>query len=61
MFLLRFVNNYGVMGILDRFHGTDTMFMKTKAYDRHIMLIGLAPAKELFPDEPKKGQRKKSQ
>jgi len=59
---LKFINNFGVMGILDRLHGTDNMFVKTKAYDRHIMLIGLTPAKQLFPDDPKKSiQEKKSE
>jgi len=50
---LKFTNNFGVMGVLDRLHGTDESFVKTKAYDRHIMLIGLASAKERFPDEEK--------
>ncbi|XP_065670193.1 fatty acid hydroxylase domain-containing protein 2 isoform X2 [Hydra vulgaris] len=48
---LKFVNNFGTLGVLDRLHGTDNLFIKTKAYDRHIMLLGLAPAKELFPDD----------
>ena len=43
-----------MLGILDRLHGTDSLFLKTKAYDRHIMLIGLTPARELFPEESKK-------
>jgi len=50
---LKFTNNFGVMGVLDRLHGTDASFVKTKAYDRHIMLIGLASAKERFPEEEK--------
>jgi len=53
---LKFTNNFGVMGVLDRLHGTDNMFVKTKAYDRHIMLIGLASAKERFPDD--EGEKK---
>lgn len=57
---LKFINNFGVLGVLDRLHGTDRLFLKTKAYDRHIMLIGLTPAKELFPDDGKKiAQEKK--
>jgi len=56
---LKFTNCFGVMGVLDRLHGTDSMFVQTKAYDRHIMLIGLAPAKERFPDDDKlKGGKK---
>lgn len=50
---LKFTNCFGVMGVLDRLHGTDASFVKTKAYDRHIMLIGLASAKERFPDDKK--------
>lgn len=42
------------MGVLDRLHGTDAMFRKTKAYERHIMLLSLVPLKELYPDETKK-------
>lgn len=57
---LKFTNNFGMMGILDRLHGTDNMFVKTKAYDRHIMLIGLQSAKERFPDEEEKGKMKSS-
>jgi len=52
---LKFTNNFGVLGVLDRLHGTDANFMKTKAYDRHIMMIGLQPIKEVYPDEKPKG------
>lgn len=52
---LKFTNNFGVLGVLDRLHGTDQNFMKTKAYDRHIMMIGLQPIKDVFPDESKNG------
>jgi len=57
---MKFTNNFGVLGVLDRLHGTDSMFVKTKAYDRHILMIGLQPVKELFPDEKKKYQRSES-
>ena len=54
---LRFNQNYGVLGVLDRLHRTDAMFRKTKAYDRHIMLLSLVPIKEMFPDDTKTVQK----
>jgi len=57
---LKFINNFGVLGVLDRLHGTDSMFVKSKAYDRHILLLGLEPAKTLFPDDKKKGCEQKT-
>ncbi|XP_014208861.1 fatty acid hydroxylase domain-containing protein 2 isoform X2 [Copidosoma floridanum] len=47
---LKFNQCYGVLGVLDRFHGTDSMFRSSKAYERHIMLLSLVPAREAFPD-----------
>jgi len=55
---LKFTNNFGVLGVLDRLHGTDVMFRNAKAYDRHIMLLGTVPLKETFPDDPKDQCRK---
>ena len=57
----RFTQNYGVLGVLDRLHGTDVMFRNSKAYDRHIMLLGLTPLKQTFPDNTKKGAPCKSE
>jgi len=51
---LKFTNNLGMLGVLDRLHGTDSMFVKSNAYDRHIFLLGLEPASKLFPDDKKK-------
>ena len=51
----RFTQNYGMLGVLDRLHGTDVMFRNSRAYDRHIMLLGLIPLKQTFPDDTKKG------
>ena len=56
----RFTNNFGVLGVLDRLHGTDDMFRKSKCYDRHIMLLGLTPLKQSIPDNEKKGEYKKN-
>ena len=43
-----------MLGVLDRLHGTDSMFVKSVAYDRHILLLGLEPVSKLYPDEKKK-------
>ncbi|GAB0100901.1 Fatty acid hydroxylase domain-containing protein [Sergentomyia squamirostris] len=51
---LKFNNCFGVLGVLDRLHGTDTMFRNTKAYARHIMMLSFTPPREAFPDSPKK-------
>ena len=51
---LRFNQNFGVLGILDRLHGTDEVFRNSKDYERHIVLTNLMSAKELFPDMDKK-------
>lgn len=52
----RFNQCYGVFGILDYLHGTDDQFRRGCGYSRHVILLGLTPAKELYPDPPK-GQR----
>lgn len=51
--LFRFNQCFGVLGILDYLHGTDDLFRSNKAFDRHTILTGLTPAKELYPDPPK--------
>ncbi|KAJ8348008.1 hypothetical protein SKAU_G00265970 [Synaphobranchus kaupii] len=53
---LKFNQCYGVLGVLDRLHGTDTIFRQTKAYDRHLLLLSLTPLTESIPDTPKKTQ-----
>ncbi|XP_077636920.1 fatty acid hydroxylase domain-containing protein 2 [Crocuta crocuta] len=45
---------YGVLGVMDHLHGTDTMFKQTKAYERHSILLGFTPLSESIPDPPKK-------
>ncbi|XP_025835022.1 fatty acid hydroxylase domain-containing protein 2 [Agrilus planipennis] len=47
---LKFNNCFGVLGVLDRLHGTDTNFRATRAYARHIMMLSMLPAREMFPD-----------
>ncbi|XP_064383183.1 fatty acid hydroxylase domain-containing protein 2-like [Halichondria panicea] len=51
---LKFNQNYGVFGVLDRLHGTDEQFRQSKNYERHIVLLGLNPAKQLFPNTQKR-------
>ena len=51
--VFRFNQMYGVMGVLDRLHGTDEQFRRSKNYDRHVVLFGLSSAKQLYPDPPK--------
>uniref|UniRef100_A0A1L8DYC4 Putative c-4 sterol methyl oxidase n=1 Tax=Nyssomyia neivai TaxID=330878 RepID=A0A1L8DYC4_9DIPT len=51
---LKFTNCFGILGVLDRLHGTDTMFRNSKAYSRHIMMLSFIPPREAFPDSPKK-------
>lgn len=53
---LRFNQCFGVLGVLDRLHGTDSKFRLTKHYERHVLLTSLTPLNESIPDEPKKGQ-----
>lgn len=52
----RFNQCYGVFGILDRLHGTDSKFRQTKQYERHVLLSSFTPLTESIPDTPKKGQ-----
>lgn len=51
---IRFNQNYGMLGVLDRLHGTDTLFRASSAFPRHIMLLSFLPARAQFPDESKK-------
>ncbi|KAG8231541.1 hypothetical protein J437_LFUL008082 [Ladona fulva] len=44
---------YGVLGLMDRLHGTDSVFRSTQAYSRHIMMLSLVPPREVFPDPDK--------
>ncbi|XP_013884030.1 fatty acid hydroxylase domain-containing protein 2 [Austrofundulus limnaeus] len=53
---LRFNQCFGVFGVLDRLHGTDSKFRQTKQYERHTLLTSLTPLTHSIPDSPKKGQ-----
>ena len=48
---LKFNQNFGVLGILDSLHGTDSMWLKSKQAERHYMLLSSTPAREMFPDD----------
>lgn len=48
---LKFNQCFGVLGVLDRLHGTDTVFRNTQAYARHIMMLSLVPPREAFPHQ----------
>lgn len=50
---LKFNQCYGVLGVLDHLHGTDTVFKQSKAYERHVLLLSLTPLTESIPDSPK--------
>ena len=49
----RFNQCFGVFGVLDYLHGTDDLFRSGRNYHRHVILFGLTPAKQLYPDPPK--------
>ncbi|XP_042310815.1 fatty acid hydroxylase domain-containing protein 2 [Sceloporus undulatus] len=51
---LKFNQCYGVLGVLDRLHGTDTIFRQSKAYERHFILLSFTPLTKSIPDSPKK-------
>ncbi|XP_063058651.1 fatty acid hydroxylase domain-containing protein 2 isoform X1 [Engraulis encrasicolus] len=53
---LKFNQCYGVLGVLDRLHGTDDKFRQTKAYERHTLLLSLTPLTQTIPEPPKKSQ-----
>ena len=42
-----------MLGVLDRLHGTDSLFRASRAYQRHILLLGFVPLSVQFPDDPK--------
>lgn len=48
---LKFNQCFGILGVLDRIHGTDRLFRSTRNYDRHTTLLTLTPARQLYPDK----------
>ncbi|KAK0131154.1 Fatty acid hydroxylase domain-containing protein 2 [Merluccius polli] len=53
---LKFNQCFGVLGVLDRLHGTDGKFRQTKQYERHFLFTNFTPLSESIPDQPKKLQ-----
>uniref|UniRef100_A0AC35ERI3 Fatty acid hydroxylase domain-containing protein n=1 Tax=Panagrolaimus sp. PS1159 TaxID=55785 RepID=A0AC35ERI3_9BILA len=49
-----FTQNFGVLGILDLYHGTNKLFLKTAAYKRHFLSLSLVPVKKLYPETTEK-------
>eukprot|EP00735_Rhodelphis_limneticus_P003956 TRINITY_DN1549_c0_g1::TRINITY_DN1549_c0_g1_i1::g.28148::m.28148 TRINITY_DN1549_c0_g1::TRINITY_DN1549_c0_g1_i1::g.28148 ORF type:complete len:319 (+),score=38.93,sp/Q9GKT2/FXDC2_MACFA/44.24/1e-83,FA_hydroxylase/PF04116.8/5.1e+02,FA_hydroxylase/PF04116.8/9.7e-17,FA_hydroxylase/PF04116.8/1.5e+04 TRINITY_DN1549_c0_g1_i1:64-957(+) len=49
---LKFNTNYGVLGILDSFHGTKAMWLGSKAHERHKTFFSLVPMRVQVPDGP---------
>uniref|UniRef100_A0A096MGI1 Fatty acid hydroxylase domain containing 2 n=1 Tax=Poecilia formosa TaxID=48698 RepID=A0A096MGI1_POEFO len=52
---LMFNQCFGVFGVLDRLHGTDSRFRQTKQYERHTLLTSLTPLTHSIPENHKKG------
>lgn len=51
---LKFNQNYGVLGFLDRLHGTDNLFRASAAYQRHVLLLSCVPLSIQYPDAKRK-------
>jgi len=49
-----FTQCFGMLGVLDRLHGTDAKFRASPAYQRHIMLLSLVPLRQAYPDPEKR-------
>jgi len=47
---LKFNTCYGAAGFLDRFHGTDALFLKSKASKRHKAFFSRTPISKQIPD-----------
>ena len=50
-FMVRFNENYGSMGWLDGFHGTNKTYLKSIQAKRSFIIYGLTPATEIIPDD----------
>jgi fatty acid hydroxylase domain-containing protein 2 len=47
---LKFNQNYGIMGVMDHIHDTDTQWLKTKSGQRHMPLYSTRPIRDYIPD-----------
>uniref|UniRef100_A0A0B6YNK3 Fatty acid hydroxylase domain-containing protein n=1 Tax=Arion vulgaris TaxID=1028688 RepID=A0A0B6YNK3_9EUPU len=50
---LKFNQNYGVLGVLDRLHGTDAQFRNSVSFQRHFLLLSSTPVSQQLPERPK--------
>lgn len=46
----KFTECYGVLGILDYLHGTDTHFRSSPTFKRHVVSLKMEPLRQQFPD-----------
>ncbi|XP_065349638.1 fatty acid hydroxylase domain-containing protein 2-like [Cloeon dipterum] len=53
---LKFNQNYGSIGLLDFFHGTDTQWRESVQFKRDLFLTGLKSARNLVPDDDMKNK-----
>ncbi|XP_061858581.1 fatty acid hydroxylase domain-containing protein 2 isoform X2 [Colius striatus] len=53
---LKFNQCYGVLGVLDYLHGTDTVFRQSRAYKRHRVLLSLTPLSESIPEAARRAE-----
>ncbi|CAG5124178.1 unnamed protein product [Candidula unifasciata] len=51
---LKFNQNYGVLGVLDRLHGTDAQFRQSLSFQRHFLLLSTVPVSQQVPEVAKK-------
>ncbi|XP_037070066.1 fatty acid hydroxylase domain-containing protein 2-like [Pollicipes pollicipes] len=54
---LKFNQCFGVLGVLDRLHGTDDKFRQQPNYQRHVMQLSLVPLRQMYPEPEKKGAK----
>ncbi|KAL1374258.1 hypothetical protein pipiens_000775, partial [Culex pipiens pipiens] len=48
---LKFTQCYGVLGVLDWLHGTNSLFLSSKQSERDYILTKFVPLRELHPDQ----------
>ncbi|XP_031354175.1 fatty acid hydroxylase domain-containing protein 2-like isoform X2 [Photinus pyralis] len=47
---LKFTQNFGVLGLLDRIHGTDVQFRRSHEFKRHFVTLNFTPPREMYPN-----------
>ncbi|XP_072039704.1 fatty acid hydroxylase domain-containing protein 2-like [Amphiura filiformis] len=51
---MKFVNNFGAIGLLDRLHNTDNLFKNSVYSKRRRLLLRFTPILELYPEDREK-------